>query len=261
MPASAANPPVQIEIRDRIMHITLDRPEKKNAITFAMYTTMSDAIEAAEADPSVRVIFFSGGADCFTAGNDLNDFLKVAQGSDGEPGYRFLKVLSRATKPLVAVVNGPAVGIGTTLLLHCDLVYAGPRAQFQLPFVKLGLCPEAASSFLLPRLIGYQRAAELLLLGQPFDAPRALELGLINGIVPEEQLMATAAARAHQLAAQPPAAVRLTKRLLKQQTDKAVAQTLETEIGHFQQRLHSADAKEAFKAFLENREPVFGDEK
>ena len=161
---------VKVVIKDRILRIELDRAERKNAITADMYRALADALAAAESDAQVRVVLVHGKPDCFTAGNDLKDFLERPPAGENSPVFQFLRGISTATKPLVAAVGGPAVGVGTTMLLHCDFVYAAPNARFQMPFVTLGLVPEAASSLLLPMLAGYQRAAELLLLGKPFTA-------------------------------------------------------------------------------------------
>ena len=192
------------ETKDGILRIEIDRPDKKNALTAAMYQAMADAIKAAEADAKVRVVLIHGKADLFTAGNDLQDFLDNRPRDDDRPAFQFLRNISRAQKPIVAAVAGAAVGIGTTMLLHCDLVYAAPNARLQLPFVNLGLVPEAASSLLLPALIGYQRAAELLLLGEPFSAQKAKEIGLVTEVVPEDQLFDTAMAQAKSWRRSPP---------------------------------------------------------
>lgn len=242
----------------RVLRIEINRPEKRNALTRAMYSTLADAIERSDADPEVRVITVTGAGDAFTSGNDLNDFLEAPTMAHGNPVMRFLSVISQARKPLIAGVNGLAVGVGVTLLLHCDLVYAAENAAFQLPFVNLGLVPEAASSLLLPRLIGHQRAAELLFFGDRFDAQTALELGLINSIHPREALEQVVAERAAVLAAKPPQALRLTKQLLK---DGAlwtgVAARLEEERAHFERQLASPEAREAMSAVLEKRRADF----
>jgi enoyl-CoA hydratase/carnithine racemase len=246
------------ENRDGILRIEIDRPDKKNALTAAMYQAMADAIKAAEADSKVRVVLIHGKSDLFTAGNDLQDFLDNPPRDDNRPVFQFLYGISQAQKPIVAAVAGPAVGIGTTMLLHCDLVYAAPNTRLQLPFVNLGLVPEAASSLLLPALIGYQRAAELLLLGEPFTAQKAMEIGLVTEVVPEDQLFDTAMAQAKKLASKPAASLRLTKRLMKQGQMVAVEQQIKLEASHFGERLDSPEAKEAFSAFLEKRKPDFG---
>jgi len=245
------------ENRDGILRIEINRPDKKNALTSAMYQAMADGIKAAEADSSVRVILIHGKPDLFTAGNDLQDFLDNPPRDDNRPVFQFLYGISQAQKPIVAAVAGVAVGIGTTMLLHCDLVYAATNARLQLPFVNLGLVPEAGSSLMLPALIGYQRAAELLLLGEPFTAQQAKEIGLVTEVLPEDQLFDTAMAQAKKLAGKPAASLRLTKRLMKQGQAEAVAQRIKLESDHFGERLASPEAKEAFSAFLEKRKPDF----
>jgi enoyl-CoA hydratase/carnithine racemase len=245
------------ETRDGILRIEINRPGKKNALTAAMYQAMADAIRLGEADSKVRVVLIHGKTDLFTAGNDLQDFLDNPPRDENRPVFQFLHGISRAQKPIVAAVAGPAVGVGTTMLLHCDLVYAAPNARLQLPFVNLGLVPEAGSSLLLPALIGYQRAAELLLLGEPFTAQKAKEIGLVTDVVPEDQLFDTAIAQAKKLAAKPAASLRLTKRLMKQGQMAAVAQQIKLESAQFGERLSSPEAKEAFSAFLEKRKPDF----
>jgi enoyl-CoA hydratase/carnithine racemase len=245
------------ENKDGILRIEINRPDKKNALSSAMYQAMADAIRIAESDAKVRVVLIHGKPDLFTAGNDLQDFLDNPPRDENRPVFQFLYSISQAQKPIVAAVAGAAVGIGTTMLLHCDLVYAAPNARLQLPFVNLGLVPEAASSLLLPALVGYQRAAELLLLGEPFTAQRAKEIGLVTEVVPEEQLFDTAMSQAKKLASKPAASVRLTKRLMKQGQMTAVAQQIKLESDHFGERLASPEAKEAFSAFLEKRKPDF----
>src|SRR5262245_12346722 len=246
---------IKTEIRDRIATIELARPEKKNALTAAMYATMTDTLAAAESDPGVRAILIHGARDCFTAGNDLKDFLQGPAGAS--QALRFVSALSKVGKPVVAAVGGPAVGIGTTLLLHCDLVYAAPGARFQLPFVPLGLVPEAASSLLLPGAVGYQRAAAWLLLGQPFTSAEALAAGIVTEVVPEETLLERARAAAAALATLPPESVRLTKQLMKRPRAAEVAAQMAEEARLFAERLQSAEAKEAMAAFIEKRKPDF----
>jgi enoyl-CoA hydratase/carnithine racemase len=248
---------IHTETKDGVARIEIDRPDKKNALTAAMYQAMADAINAAEAESKVRAVLIHGKSDLFTAGNDLQDFLDNPPRDDNRPVFQFLYGISQAQKPIVAAVAGPAVGIGTTMLLHCDLVYAAPNTRLQLPFVNLGLVPEAASSLLLPALVGYQRAAELLLLGEPFSAQKAQEIGLVTEVIPEDQLFGFALAQAKKLASRPAASVRLTKRLMKQGQAAAVMQQIKIESGHFGERLASPEAKEAFSAFLEKRKPDF----
>ncbi|MEQ5834396.1 enoyl-CoA hydratase [Marinobacter sp. NFXS9] len=249
---------IQTERHDGVLIIRINRPERKNALTHAMYTGLADALGDAETDASIRCSLITGSDECFTAGNDLSDF---AAGLPGEfettPVGRFLFALANATKPVVAAVNGPAVGIGTTLLLHCDLVFAGTNTRFQMPFANLGLCPEGASSLLLPLWLGRARASELLMLGTPFDADKADRLGLLNRICEPGQTESEAIAACQQLAAQPPAAIRATKALLTRPNRDAVRETMLAEGELFGERLKSAEATEAFTAFQEKRKPDF----
>src|SRR5688572_3826882 len=246
------------ENKDRVLRIEIARAEKKNSLTFDMYAAIVAALDAAAADNEVRVALIHGTRDCFTAGNDLKDFLERPPhiGDDG-PTTRFLRGIPTFPKPLIAAVNGPAVGVGTTMLLHCDLVFAAPGARFQIPFVPLGLVPEAGSSFLLPRIAGYQRAAELLLLGQPFTAEKAYAAGFVTEIVPEGELLERARAAALAVAALPPAAVRATKALMRSRVSAQVAAAMEDEGKAFRDRLRSPEAKEAMTAFFEKRKPDF----
>jgi enoyl-CoA hydratase/carnithine racemase len=248
---------VILETRDRVLRIEMARPERKNALTLDMYDAMSGALAAAQDDPGVRAVLIHGSRDCFTAGNDLKDFLERPPHSHESPAFRFIRMLPVFAKPLVAAVNGPAVGIGTTMLLHCDFVYAAPGARFQLPFVPLGVVPEAGSSFLLPLIAGYQRAAELLLLGEPFGAEKALAAGFVTEIVPEAELFERAHAAALKVAALAPAAVRAAKALMRQRTAEFVAAAMEEEGRIFRERLQSPEAKEAMTAFFEKRKPDF----
>ena len=249
---------ILVERQDAIQHIRINRPEKKNALTAAMYAAFAEAILAADRDPGVRVMLIGGAGDAFTAGNDLQDFLAHApQGGGPRPVLDFLQVFSHATKPIVAAVHGVAVGVGTTMLAHCDLVYAAEGTKFSMPFVNLGLCPENASSFLLPAILGYQRAAELLMCGEPFDAAKAREFGLVNAVVPPAELAAAAVAAAQKLASKPPASLRLTKRLLRRAWMPEIEAALAEESRAFAERLSSPEAKEAFTAFFEKRPPDF----
>ena len=249
-------PDVKVEVRDRVLSIELARLDKKNALTGAMYGAMAGALAQAEADPQVRAILIHGTKDCFTAGNDLKDFLNREAGG-ASPAFQFITGLPKLAKPLIAAVGGPAVGIGTTLLLHCDFVYASPNARFQMPFVPLGLVPEAASSLLLPLVAGYQRAAELLLLGQPFSAEKAMAAGFVTEVVPEAELLEYARNAALSVAALPPASVRLSKQLMKRALAGPVAEQMAEEGRIFAERLQSGEAKEAMTAFFEKRKPDF----
>ncbi|MGE5321656.1 MAG: enoyl-CoA hydratase [Actinomycetota bacterium] len=241
---------------DRILTIRMNRPEKKNALTRAMYIAMAEAIRDAEQDTTVRVILLTGTDDCFTAGNDIADF-SVASPDEAPVAIEYLRTLAAAKKPVIAAVAGFAVGIGATMLLHCDLVYAADTTRFQFPFVNLGLCPEAGSSLILPMMMGHHRAAELLLLGEPFGADMARELGLVNRVLDPHELMSAAMERAHRLAEKPPASLRTTKMLLKSGTREAVAAALDRETQQFAALLYGPEAKEAMSAFLERRKPDF----
>ena len=245
------------QVTDAIMAIELNRPDKKNALTGGMYALLTDALGRAEADNAVRVILIHGKPDVFTAGNDLEDFMKRPPQGEDTPVFRFLHAASQASKPLVAAVNGAAVGIGTTLLLHCDLVYAGDNARFRLPFTSLGLVPEFASSYLLPMVAGYHRAAELLLLGEPFGPDVALAAGFVTRVVPAAQTLDTAWEAARKLAALPAKSVRTTKALLKGAHAAAVRNQLALEGSHFREMLSEPAAREAFAAFMEKRKPDF----
>ena len=240
-----------------VMTITLNRLDRKNSITLAMYGAMADAMAAADADPAVRVVVIQGHETVFSAGNDIGDFLNQPPGNMDSPAFRFLRALPVFSKPLLAAVCGPAVGIGTTMLFHCDLVYAGDNAAFSMPFVNLGLCPEAASSLLVPQMLGYHRAAEALLLGEPFMAEAALEVGLVNRVVPPTEANAVAQAAAHKLAAKPLAALVATKRLMKQGQQQRVLQQMADEGAVFSRLLVEPAAREAFTAFMEKRKPDF----
>jgi len=248
---------VIVETRERVTRIELNRPDKKNALSPDMYAALAQALEGADADAQVRAVLIHGQTGCFTSGNDVKDFLELPRGPADSPASGFLCAIAAAKKPIVAAVGGPAVGVGTTMLLHFDLIYAAPNARFQLPFVPLGLVPEAASSLLLPMIAGYQRAAELLLLGRPFTAERALAAGIVTEIVPEAELLSRAREAALALAALPPASVRMTKELMKRGLAQAVRDRMQEELGLFGERLRSPEAKEALSAFMEKRRPDF----
>jgi len=248
--------PIRVEdAGDRVRIIRMDRPEKKNALTGAMYSAMTEALRQADTDSSVRVVLITGTESCFTAGNDLADFA-AAQPGQPAPAIRYLEALAAFTKPVIAAVSGVAIGIGTTMLLHCDLVYAASDARFQLPFVNLGLCPEAASSWILPARIGHARAAEMVFFGEPFGAEKAYDIGLINEIFAGD-LLPGALGKAKVLAEKPPAALRATKRLLKTAQADAIKQTMARETEQFAALLQAGEAKEAMAAFLERRKPDF----
>ena len=248
---------VLMDRNDGVMTITLNRVDKKNSFTQAMYAACADALEQAQGDAATRVVVFQGHATVFSAGNDIADFLNnPAPGLDA-PVLRFLRALAAFPKPVVAAVCGPAVGIGTTLLFHCDLVYAGDNAAFAMPFVNLGLCPEAASSLLVPQMLGYHRAAEALLLGEPFMAEAALEVGLVNRIVPPTEANAVAQTQARKLAAKPMTSLVETKRLMKKGQQSQVLALIDEEAQIFGRMLGEPAAREAFGAFMEKRKPDF----
>jgi len=240
-----------------VMTITFNRVDKKNSITADMYGAMADALQAAAADAAVRVVVFQGHETIFSAGNDIGDFLNKPPAGKDSPVFRFLHGIAAFPKPLVAAVCGPAVGVGTTLLFHCDLVYAGDNAAFSMPFVNLGLCPEAASSLLVPQMLGYHRAAEALLMGEPFMAEAALEVGLVNRVLPPTEANNYAQAQARKLAAKPITALVETKRLMKKGQATLVAQQMAEEGASFGRMLGEPAAKEAFTAFMERRKPDF----
>ncbi len=252
-----AIPEILTNIEAGVMTLTINRLDKKNSLTAAMYAAMADAIEAAQHDASVRAFVIQGHETIFSAGNDISDFLNKPPSTSDAPVFRFLRGISTFTKPVVAAVCGPAVGIGTTMLLHCDLIYAGDNAAFSLPFVNLGLCPEAASSFLVPQLMGYPRAAEALLLGEPFRVESALEMGLINRIVPPGEVNALAQQQARKLAGKPLSSLIETKRLMKKGNAGMIAERIVEEASSFGRMLTEPAAKEAFTAFLEKRKPDF----
>ena len=240
-----------------VMTITLNRVDKKNSITSAMYAAMADALALAEAETAIRVVVFQGHEAVFSAGNDIGDFLNQPPATTESPVFRFLRGMAGFPKPLIAAVCGPAVGIGTTLLFHCDLVYAGDNAAFSMPFVNLGLCPEAASSLLVPQMFGYHRAAEALLLGEPFFAEAALEVGLVNRVLPPTEVNGAAQASARKLAAKPLSALIETKRLMKKAQAAQVAAQMAEEGASFGRMLREPAAREAFGAFMEKRKPDF----
>ena len=249
---------IQTELKDDVLRIAIDRPEKKNALTTAMYTAMADAVEQGDADPEARVMLLHGNGDSFTAGNDLEDFVANQwKGQGVPPAIRFIAAMAGAKKPLVAAVQGSTVGVGVTILLHCDLVYAADNAKLMMPFVNLGIVPEAGSTVLLPALVGHQRAAELLMLGTPISAQRAYELGLVNTVVPSESLLATALAGAQMLAEKPAAALRATKALMKRAAAAEVERAMREEVEVIAERLNSPETREALTAFLQKRKPNF----
>ena len=242
---------VNVTLHDSILHVQLNRPKKKNALTFDMYRTVTAALQQADADPAIHVVYITGSDTSFSAGNDLQDFL-YGEIPAGEPwpATQFIKQISITETPIVAAVNGIAVGVGVTMLLHCDLVYASENALFNFAFVDLGVVPEAASSYLLPRMVGQRRAAELLMLGEKFGAEKAHEFGIVNQVVSAESLQAFAWKKAQKLASKPPQALHQTKMLLKRGAAAAVAETQLAEGAIFHERVQSAESRAIMQAIL-----------
>jgi len=240
-----------------ILRVELNRPAQKNAMTSSMYTSLADILNKADKDDAIRVVLWHAAGNVFCAGNDVVDFLKNPPKPDAFPQGDLMDAFVRFGKPIVAAVQGAAIGGGTTMLTHCDFVYAGESAKFQLPFINLALVPEFGSSFSIPARVGHLRAAELYLLGEPFTAPRAAELGLVTRVVPNADLHATATATAQKLAAKPSGALLASKRLLKRASIGQLKEAIKSESEEFMVRVTSADAKEALSAFLEKRPPNF----
>jgi enoyl-CoA hydratase/carnithine racemase len=240
-----------------ILRVQFNRPAKKNAMTSAMYITMADLLNESAKDDRVRVVLWHGAGDSFCAGNDLDDFLKNPPGPEDSPQSRLINAFIAFEKPIVTAVHGAAIGGGTTMLTHCDFVYAGESAKFQMPFINLALVPEFASSYSVPMRAGYLRAAELLQLGLPFDAKEALELGLVTRVVPDSRLLETATETAQKLAEKPAAALQALKRLMKKPWRDALLEAAKAENSEFSVRVRSADSKEAITAFFEKRPPDF----
>jgi enoyl-CoA hydratase/carnithine racemase len=240
-----------------VLRIQLNRPAKRNAMTSAMYVALADILNDAAKDERTRVVLWHGAGDSFCAGNDIEDFLKNPPGPGESPQAQLMHELVDFDKPLVAAVQGAAIGGGTTMLLHCDFIYAGETARFQMPFINLAVVPEFGSSAIVPARIGQLRAAELILLGSSFDAKRALELSLVTQVLPDKDLLTTAAAIAKKLAAKPIGALEASKRLLKQSSRDQIKAAMKAENEEFSVQVRSADAKEALTAFLEKRQPDF----
>ena len=240
---------IRTERHGAVLHVTMARPEKKNALTGAMYDAMTAALNEADRDDTLRCVLIQGSGGSFSGGNDIGDFLAGARGPHDPPSLRFIKTIAACRTPLVAAVEGVAVGVGTTMLLHCDLAYAAPDAMFRMPFVDLGLVPEAASSLLVPELTGMKKAVELLMLAEPFGAAEAARLGFVNAVVPAAELHAFAAARAQALAAKPPGALAATRRLLRGDPARIAARISEESVA-FAAALASPEAREAFMRFM-----------
>lgn len=246
---------IKVEIDNHIALVTFDRADKKNAFTVEMYESLVEVLRGADKNPDVRVMVVTGAGDAFTSGNDLMDFMNTPPAGKDSPVFQILTTLVDLKTPIIAAVNGVAIGIGTTMLLQCDLVYAAPQAKFQMPFVNLGLCPEGASSLLLPMMMGIPQATELLMFGDKFSAERASEVGIVNAVV--DDVLAHAMERAAVIAAKAPASVRLTKELIRKRLRKDIHEAMGDEGDHFLERLQSEEAKEAFGAFFEKRAPDF----
>ena len=248
---------IRCDVADGLQRLRFCRADKKNSITSEMYQALAEALRTGDKNPDIAVHLFLGSDGIFTAGNDIGDFLAMAEGGEFDTHvFDFMKALALAEKPLVAAVDGLAVGIGTTMLLHCDLVYATPNADLRTPFLNLGVVPEAASSLLAPARMGHVKAFELLCLGMPFNAQQALEAGLVNAVVPAADLEAKASQAAMQLAAKPPEALALARRLLRGDQSDIIAR-IDEEVELFKDRLRSPEAREAFAAFVEKRNPNF----
>lgn len=247
---------IKNELKDGVLTLTFARPDKKNALTNAMYGVLADALIAAETDPAARVVLLRGEGDMFTSGNDVGEFAMIAAGVvQGEPNVsRFVRALAQASRPLVAAAQGRAVGIGTTMLLHCDFVVLADNAQLSTPFVSLALVPEAGSTLLMPARIGHARAFEMFALGEPMDARKALDLGIANRVVPLADLHAEAAGIATRFAKLPAGSLAATKRLMR---NPALGAQIDAESERFAARLKTAEAREAFTAFAERRQPDF----
>ncbi|CEJ84522.1 putative enoyl-CoA hydratase [Hyphomicrobium sp. GJ21] len=249
---------VEISVAEGVQVLRLTRPTKKNALTSAMYGDLCDAFDRGDNDPAIAVHLITGSAGVFTAGNDLGDFLATAQGTGdlGANVRRFVYLLPMIRKPLIAAVDGVAIGVGTTMLFQCDLVYATPSSTFATPFLSLGLVPEAGSSVLMPRRMGYARAFEMLALGETYSAEQAVHAGFVNKIVSFDRLEETALTAARRLASMPPEALAVTRSLMRGNTAEILQQT-DKEVVAFRERLSSPEALEAFTAFLEKRSPNF----
>ncbi len=247
---SSNDPHILYSSQGAVCILQINRPEKKNALTHSMYKALADGLKEADASSEIKVILMRGIDDCFTSGNDVNDFVANEERSNERPSVQFMKALSHLRKPLIASVNGLAIGIGTTMLMHCDLVYAARDSFLQLPFTRLGLCPEAGSSFLAPAIMGHQRASELLLLGERFSAEKALEYGLVNEVLEAAQVYPHALEKALALAALPGEAVQTTKHLLKRNQSGPLEETISLELVNFSRLLQSPDAQAIVQAFL-----------
>ncbi len=248
---------IKTAILNGVATIEIARPEKKNAITGAMYLAMAAAVDAAVSDQAVRALLFTGQPGIFTSGNDIQDFMQRPAADADAPPFVFMKALLACDKPVVAAVTGAAIGIGTTMLLHCDFVFVADEARLAMPFVSLGLVPEFASSLILPQLMGNVRAAEKILLGEPFTAAEAVDCGIANAVLPASEVVRHARRVAERFNALPPGAVQASKRLLRRARAQSVAEAIAVESEIFARRLRSPEAQEAFSAFFQKRRPDF----
>ncbi len=248
---------IKAVVEEKILSLTIDRADKKNALDLAMYQALADAVESANDDDKIRVILIKGVGDSFCSGNDIKDFLKNPPADDSSPVLQFVRAMISAEKPIVAAVNGIAVGIGVTMLLHCDLVYASEDARFQMPFVNIGLCPEAGSTHILPALMGHQKASELLLLGKMFDVDTAIDVGIVNEKVKAAELEKISGDVVLKISKQPPAATKTTKRLLRAAMHEQIQAAAARENQSFMPMLNGAECKEALTAFMEKRPADF----
>jgi enoyl-CoA hydratase/carnithine racemase len=250
---TSQDPHIVYQANNGVFVVQINRPDKKNALTRSMYAALAEGLNAADSNSDIRVIVLRGVEGCFTSGNDVNDFVRSTDAGAERPSVQFMKAISGAHKPILAAVDGMAIGIGTTMLLHCDLIYASEDAFLQLPFASLGLCPEAGSSLLLPQIVGHQRASELLLLGERFSAQKAREYGIVNDVVPSAGLIEHVMEKAQQLARMPADAVQTSKALIKRNQATPMNDTIQAELLQFARLLQSPDAQAIFQAFLNKK--------
>ncbi len=249
----SADPQVLYSSDEAVFIVQINRPDKKNALTQTMYKALTEGIKQADADATIKVILIRGSKECFTSGNDVNDFVKPPASGEERASVQFMKAISVAQKPIVAAVGGLAIGIGTTMLFHCDLVYAAEDSYLQLPFTRLGICPEAGSSMLLPQAIGHQRASELLLLGDRFSAQRAQQYGIVNEVLPSDSYLEYALGKAKELAGLPGEAVQVSKSLIKRNQAEALNETIDLELKLFSRLLQTPEAQAIVQAFLNKK--------
>lgn len=244
---------IKYSVDGKVFVIQIHRPEKKNALLPGMYRALADGLKQADDAAAINAIVLRGVDDCFTSGNDVNSFVGDDSATGERPSVYFMLALHETRKPIIAAISGLAIGIGTTMLLHCDLVYASQNCFLHLPFTRLGVCPEAGSSYLLPRQIGYLRAAELMLLGDRFSADKACSYGIVNEVLPQDQYMDYALGKAHELAALPSQAVQASKRLLKRGIENVIPDTIELELQEFSSLLQTPEAQAIMQAFLNKK--------